>query len=94
MVQGFEGMRGKSAIVTGGAGGLGEAITLDLAANGVRVAVVDRDEAAVHTISEALARRGAPSIVQVGDHSALPYADAVDAVFRAAIEPPRADTGP
>ncbi|HMS86964.1 MAG TPA: TetR/AcrR family transcriptional regulator [Acidimicrobiales bacterium] len=34
------------------------------------------------------------SIVQVGDHSALPYADAVDAVFRAAIEPPRADTGP
>ena len=34
------------------------------------------------------------SIVQVGDHSALPYADAVDAVFRAAIEPPGADTGP
>jgi AcrR family transcriptional regulator len=32
------------------------------------------------------------SIVQVGGRSALPYADAVDAVFRAAIDPPHPQT--
>ena len=37
------GLDGKVAVVTGGAGGLGEAISTDLAANGVNVAVIDRD---------------------------------------------------
>ena len=46
------GLDGTVAIVTGGAGGLGEAISLDLAANGVRVALVDRDEAAVERITQ------------------------------------------
>jgi 3-oxoacyl-[acyl-carrier protein] reductase len=60
-------LAGTVAVVTGGAGGLGEAITLDLAANGVRVAVVDRDEAAVERMSAALARGGHDAIVHVGD---------------------------
>ena len=51
------GLDGALAIVTGGAGGLGEAITLDLAANGVRVAIVDRDEVAVARIGAELVRR-------------------------------------
>jgi 3-oxoacyl-[acyl-carrier protein] reductase len=58
---------GTVAIVTGGAGGLGEAITLDLAANGVRVAALDRDTDAVTRITAELARRGADALVVVGD---------------------------
>jgi 3-oxoacyl-[acyl-carrier protein] reductase len=61
------GLDGTVAIVTGGAGGLGEAITLDLAANGVNVAIVDSDEHAVTAIRAALEQRGAPAIIHVGD---------------------------
>lgn len=43
----WAGLSGKTAIVTGGAGGLGLPITQDLVRAGVRVAVCDRDEAAV-----------------------------------------------
>jgi NAD(P)-dependent dehydrogenase (short-subunit alcohol dehydrogenase family) len=58
---------GTVAVVTGGAGGLGEAITHDLAANGVRVAVVDRDADAVERTIAALDRAGREHIVRVGD---------------------------
>jgi NAD(P)-dependent dehydrogenase (short-subunit alcohol dehydrogenase family) len=37
------GLAGTVAVITGGAGGLGRAIVADLAANGVRCAVLDRD---------------------------------------------------
>ncbi|WP_043691309.1 hypothetical protein [Nocardia abscessus] len=37
------GLDGAVAVVTGGAGGLGQAIVADLAANGVRPAVLDLD---------------------------------------------------
>jgi 3-oxoacyl-[acyl-carrier protein] reductase len=61
------GLDGTVAIVTGGAGGLGEAVTLDLAANGVFVGLVDRDEEATNAISTQLDAMGADSIVHVGD---------------------------
>ncbi len=61
------GLAGTTAIVTGGAGGLGEAITLDLAANGVRVAVIDRDAEATTAVTAALADAGHDCIVEVGD---------------------------
>jgi 3-oxoacyl-[acyl-carrier protein] reductase len=61
------GLDGTVAIVTGGAGGLGEGITLDLAANGVRVAIVDRDESAVARITEQLAGSGHDHLARVGD---------------------------
>jgi NAD(P)-dependent dehydrogenase (short-subunit alcohol dehydrogenase family) len=41
------------AVVTGGAGGLGAAISADLAANGVRLAVLDSDADAVEALREA-----------------------------------------
>lgn len=75
------GLVGTVAIVTGGAGGLGEAITLDLAANGVRVAVIDRDEAAVTNITAALETLGTDAVVHVGDAR---EPDALDALFAAA----------
>jgi len=60
-------LEGTVAVVTGGAGGLGEAITKDLTANGVRVALVDRDEAAVGRMAASLTDAGHDAIVQVGD---------------------------
>jgi 3-oxoacyl-[acyl-carrier protein] reductase len=71
------------AVVTGGAGGLGEAITHDLAANGVRVALVDRDEAAVGRMTASLADAGRDAIVQVGDAR---DPDVLDVLFDAAAE--------
>jgi 3-oxoacyl-[acyl-carrier protein] reductase len=77
------GLEGTVAIVTGGAGGLGEAITLDLAANGVRVAAVDRDAAAVEAVTAELERRGHDAVVQVGDAR---HPEVLDIVFAAADE--------
>jgi 3-oxoacyl-[acyl-carrier protein] reductase len=60
-------LAGTVAVITGGAGGLGEQITLDLAANGVRVAVIDVDREAVARVGEVLEERGDDAVVQVGD---------------------------
>ena len=72
------GLDGTVAIVTGGAGGLGEAITTDLAANRVRVAVIDVDEAAVERLRGALRGGGHDSLVVAGDAR---DPDALAAVF-------------
>ena len=61
------GLSGTVAIIAGGAGGLGRAATMDLAANGVRVAVVDRDPAAASEVRGLLADAGADAFVGVGD---------------------------
>jgi NAD(P)-dependent dehydrogenase (short-subunit alcohol dehydrogenase family) len=61
------GLEGTVAVVTGGAGGLGRGATLDLVANGVKVAVLDRDEAAVAEIGADLVRRNADAFVHTGD---------------------------
>lgn len=58
------GLDGSVAVVTGGAGGLGKAISKDLVANGVHVAIVDIDVEAVTSIREVL---GADAIVHHGD---------------------------
>ncbi len=58
---------GTVALVTGGAGGLGEAIVTDLAANGVRMAVIDIDAEAVESVRGALDKNGGEAIVQHGD---------------------------
>jgi len=58
------GLAGQVAVITGGAGGLGEAVTRDLAANGVRVAVLDIDGAAVERTGAEL---GTDAIAAQGD---------------------------
>ncbi len=75
------GLDGTVAIITGGAGGLGEAITLDMQANGVRVALVDRDERAIGRINAELERRGADAIVHTGDAR---EPETLDVLFEAA----------
>jgi 3-oxoacyl-[acyl-carrier protein] reductase len=59
------GLAGTVAVVTGGAGGLGAAITADLAANGVRLAVIDIDSAAASSLELSLA--GHDTVVHAGD---------------------------
>ncbi|MFI2557073.1 SDR family NAD(P)-dependent oxidoreductase [Nocardia farcinica] len=60
-------LRGTVAAVTGGAGGLGRAIAHDLAANGVRVAVLDNDAEAADEVKRSLATEGHDALVQHGD---------------------------
>ena len=45
---------GRTALVTGGAGGIGAAICTDLAALGARVVVADRDAGAARTVADGL----------------------------------------
>ena len=61
------GLNGTVALVTGGAGGLGEAIVRDLTANGVRVAVIDRDDSAAAALETAMVERGHDVVIRVGD---------------------------
>ncbi len=61
------GLAGTVAVITGGAGGLGKAIATDLAANGVRIAVLDIDAEAAGGLRDELASRGAVAIVHTGD---------------------------
>jgi NAD(P)-dependent dehydrogenase (short-subunit alcohol dehydrogenase family) len=58
---------GTVAVVTGGAGGLGEQISLDLATNGVRVAIVDIDEEAVAALPGKLGERANDAVIRHGD---------------------------
>jgi NAD(P)-dependent dehydrogenase (short-subunit alcohol dehydrogenase family) len=58
---------GTVAVVTGGAGGLGEAISRDLAANGVRIAVVDMNVEAADSLRDSFATAGIDAIVHHGD---------------------------
>ncbi len=47
---------GKTAVVTGGAGGIGRAVTAGLAAHGAAVAVVDVEQSSVDEVAETLTR--------------------------------------
>ena len=77
------GLDGTVAVVTGGAGGLGEAIANDLAANGVRLAVIDIDETAVDGLARSLKEQGHDAIVRHGDAR---DSDALAALFTAVDE--------
>jgi 3-oxoacyl-[acyl-carrier protein] reductase len=60
-------LAGKVAVVTGGSRGIGAATAQALAANGVAVAVVGRDLAAIASVVEAIAARGGRSIGVAAD---------------------------
>ncbi|SEF56277.1 NAD(P)-dependent dehydrogenase, short-chain alcohol dehydrogenase family [Thermomonospora echinospora] len=77
------GLDGTVAVVTGGAGGLGEAVARDLAANGVRPAVIDIDGEAVESLRRSLSEQGHDAIVHHGDAR---DPDALSALFAAADE--------
>ncbi|MFF0081854.1 SDR family NAD(P)-dependent oxidoreductase [Streptomyces canus] len=55
------------AVITGGAGALGGAIVRDLAATGVRTAILDRDAEAAHALRDHLKEAGHDTLVHTGD---------------------------
>lgn len=77
------GLDGTVAVVTGGAGGLGAAIASDLAVNGVRLAVIDKDATAAAALRESLADGGHDAVIRTGD---VRDAAALEALFTAADE--------
>ncbi len=72
------GLEGKVAVVTGGAGGLGWPISLDLARAGMHVAVCDRDEAAVARVTPQLAELPVKSMVR---HADVRHPEAMEEFF-------------
>jgi 3-oxoacyl-[acyl-carrier protein] reductase len=60
-------LRGRVAVIAGGAGGIGLPITLDLARAGVGVAICDRDPAAVERLTTQLDALGASHVQDVFD---------------------------
>jgi len=79
------GMTGKVAVVAGGGGGLGRAVSLDLARTGVALALCDRDaDALARTTADAraLGVEVCAETLDVRDEEALlRFFDAVDAAF-------------
>ena len=70
-------LKGKRALVTGSSSGLGAAIALELAAEGVSVAVHGRDRARTEQTARAIEELGMQAVVTVGDLMKDADADAV-----------------
>jgi len=76
----MRGLQGKMAIVTGGGSGIGRAICLRLAAEGVTVSIFDRNAEAGAAVAREASELGPPAHVQavdITDHAAVTAAVAV-----------------
>ena len=60
-------LTGRTAVITGGSRGLGEAMAKDLAASGARIALVARDAARLESVRNAIAERGGTAAVFTAD---------------------------
>jgi 2-hydroxycyclohexanecarboxyl-CoA dehydrogenase len=63
----MKGLSGKTVIITGGGGGIGRALCLRFAAEGSRVAVLDRDAAAAQTTADLIAEAGGKAMAFAAD---------------------------
>ncbi len=68
-------LAGKTAIITGGGSGIGRACALRFAVEGARVAVVDRDEAAAHSVAREIMAAGGQVRIHVCDAGSPGAAD-------------------
>ena len=57
----------KTAIVTGGAQGIGQAIVLTLAAEGARVVIADRNESATNEVVDQIRQAGGQAVAAIAD---------------------------
>ena len=75
-------LSGKTAIVTGGASGMGRGVALNFAEEGASVAVLDRNEAGAKEVADAAAASGVKAIglaCDVGDEASVKSAFAAAA---------------
>ncbi|MGY8819134.1 MAG: SDR family NAD(P)-dependent oxidoreductase [Pseudomonadales bacterium] len=63
----MKGLSGKTVIITGGGGGIGRALCLRFAAEGSRVAVLDRDGAAAQSTVELVTEAGGQAVAYAAD---------------------------
>ncbi|BAP79312.1 3-oxoacyl-(acyl-carrier-protein) reductase [Pseudomonas sp. MT-1] len=63
----MKGLSEKTVIITGGGGGIGRALCLRFAAEGSRVAVLDRDEAAAQSTAELVTEAGGKAVAYAAD---------------------------
>ncbi|WP_019339522.1 SDR family NAD(P)-dependent oxidoreductase [Stutzerimonas stutzeri] len=63
----MKGLSGKTVIITGGGGGIGRALCLRFAAEGSRVAVLDRDMAAAQSTAEQVTKAGGKAVAYAAD---------------------------
>ena len=74
-------LQGKTAFVSGGYGGLGEAIAWGLAQRGARVAVAGRDAARAQALADALAAAGHAALgIAMDAHAVADIRGSIDAV--------------
>ena len=78
---------GKSAIITGGAGGIGSATCRRFAAEGARVAVFDRDEAGAQKVAREIEAAGGKAQAFACDISDRQSVDAAVAASESALGP-------
>jgi NAD(P)-dependent dehydrogenase (short-subunit alcohol dehydrogenase family) len=65
----LKGLEGKVAVVTGAAGGIGQAVSLRLAGEGAQVVVVDLDEVAAKVVADSLGATGTQAVAVGADVS-------------------------
>lgn len=78
-------LKGKTAVVTGAAGGIGEALCAKLAAYGMNLVVTGRNENTLNVLSEKLRAGGAKVCACVGNLEELGFVDSVLASAREAF---------
>lgn len=83
----MRGLKGKTAVVTGGGGGIGRAICLRLAHEGVAVGVFDKNADAAAVTADAATAIGARAIAQTVDISDYAAVVAAVAAFEQAAGP-------
>ncbi|OZI34095.1 3-oxoacyl-ACP reductase [Bordetella genomosp. 10] len=81
------GIKGKTALVLGAGGGLGSAVCLALAREGVRIALADVNADALDATRARLAETGVPVAARVWDLSAVDRIDEHLAAIEAALGP-------
>lgn len=64
-------MNGRTVIVTGGAGAIGNAVAAHMIAQGARVALIDYDEASLHAICDGLGERANAITADLSDANAV-----------------------
>ena len=64
-------LSGKTAVVTGAAGGIGKAIVKALAASGAHVAMIDRDGAALDHLAAELGDATTPFVIDLADPASI-----------------------